>query len=320
MRITILALLFLSLSALGNAASGSGGSPIHQEDAAARSGSGEGDILAPDAAIEKIAGDFRFTEGPAADAAGSIYFTDIPNSRILRFDPIGKVVTVLREDSGAANGLMVTPEGALLICEGGNRRLARLADGQIEVLADGFGGKKLNSPNDLAIDARGGIYFTDPRYGKRDDMEMDVEGVYYLRPSGELLRVIDDLVRPNGLVLSLDGRTLYVADNAAKTIWSYAVRKDGLLENGKKWAGMNLDARGGGDGMTIDERGNVYCAGQGCIWVWNPQGRLVTKIDVPESPANCCFGGSGGRTLFITARTSLYRIRLEVRGGRLERK
>ena len=272
-------------------------------------------ILVDGAELEKVAGDLAFGEGPAADGAGAIYFTDIPESRILRFDPVGRTVSVVREETGRANGLMLDRDGALVICEGGNRRLTRLVDGEIEVLADAFDGKKLNSPNDLEIDARGGIYFTDPRYGDRDDMVQGFEGVYYLPPHGELIRVVDDLVRPNGLVLSLDGRTLYVADNEAKTIQAYDVAADGTLENGRLWASLDEEARGGGDGMTVDERGNVYCAGQGRIWIWTSEGDLIGQVDVPESPTNCCFGGVDGKTLYITAPSSLYRIRMKVRSG-----
>jgi gluconolactonase len=184
------------------------------------------------------------------------------------------------------------------------------------VLADRYDGKRLNSPNDLVLDSKGGIYFTDPRYGDRGDMEMEIEGVYYRPKRGKLLRVIDDLQRPNGLTLSLDKKVLYVADNAAKTIWSYVVKPDGSVTDGKLFAQLDLESRGGGDGMSIDRRGNVYCAAQGHIWIWNPKGQQVAKIAVPENPSNCAFGGKDLKTLYITARTGLYRIRLNVAGAR----
>ena len=271
-------------------------------------------IVLEGAKVELLATGFKFTEGPAVGPDGSIYFSDIPNERINRYDLASKTVSVFRENSGRANGLMFTPAGALYACEGGNRQLTRQLGDEITVLADQFEGKKFNSPNDLDIDGKGGVYFTDPRYGNRDDMEMEFEAVYYLPRRGKLLRVIDNLERPNGVVLSLDNKTLYVVDNGAKTIWAYVVQQDGSVIDGRKLADMDLDAPGGGDGMTIDSLGNIYCAGQGHVWVWNPKGELVTKIPVPESPANCTFGGPDKKTLFMTARENLYAIPMNVAG------
>ena len=273
------------------------------------------DIVAPEARIEKVADGFRFTEGPAADANGDVYFTDIPNQRILRFEVATGKVHVFREDSGRANGLMFDGGGALIACEGGRRRLVRIQGEKTTVLAERYEGKRLNSPNDLAIDKRGGIYFTDPRYGKRDDLEQDAEAVYYRDPEGALRCVIRDLARPNGILLSLDQRTLYVADNAAKRIMAYEVQADGTPAKPRTFANLEADRRGGPDGMTIDERGNVYVAGQGRIYVWNPKGERLKAIDFPEGPANCTFGGKDRKTLYVTARKSLYRLRMAVRGG-----
>lgn len=273
-------------------------------------------IVPEGAEVKKLHDGFAFTEGPARGPDGKIYFTDIPNERIHVYDPATGELGIFREETGRANGLMFAPSGALYACEGGNRRLTRQFGDQIETLADTYEEKKLNSPNDIAMDGKGGVYFTDPRYGSRDDMELDVEGVYHLPRRGKLKRVVDDLVRPNGLILSLDKRILYVVDNGAKTIWAYDVESDGSLSGGRKFADMDLEARGGGDGMTIDQRGNIYCAGQGHIWIWNPKGDVVAKIAVPESPANCTFGGPDGKTLCITARTGVYSIKLNVVGGR----
>ncbi|MBL7038810.1 MAG: DUF1080 domain-containing protein [Pirellulaceae bacterium] len=273
-------------------------------------------VVPEGAEVKKLADGFRFTEGPAQGPDGKIYFSDIPNEHINIFDPESGEVTVFREESGKANGLIFAPSGALYACEGGARRLTRQFDDEITVLAEDYEGKRLNSPNDLVMDGKGGIYFTDPRYGNRDDMEMEVEGVYFLPRRDKLARVIDDLVRPNGLILSLDNRTLYVADNGAKTIWAYDVQPDGTLAGGRKVAEMDLDAPGGGDGMTIDQRGNIYCAGQGHIWIWDPQGKVLAKIATPEGPANCTFGGPDGKTLYITARQGFYCVQLNVAGGR----
>ena len=277
-----------------------------------------GTLVSPKAPIRTISEEFEFTEGPAMGPDGNIYFTDIPNERIHKYDTRSGKLSVHRENTGRANGLMFAPSGALYACQGGSRQLTREdANGDISVRASSYDDKKLNSPNDLAMDGKGGIYFTDPRYGNRDGMEQDVEAVYYLNRKGDkLVRVIDDMVRPNGLVLSLDRKTLYVADNGAKTIWKYDVQDDGSLANGSLWVDMAKDCGGGGDGMTIDERGNVYCAGAGAVWIWNPAGQLITSIKPPQSPANCIFGGKDRKTLFITARKGFYSVSMNVAGGR----
>lgn len=271
-----------------------------------------GPLFDPGTKVKKIAGDFEFTEGPAMGPDGRIYFTDIPNSRIHAYDPASGELAVFRENSGGANGLMFTGNDALYACEGGNRQLTRQYGDEVNVLADKFDGKRFNSPNDLVLDGKGGVYFTDPRYGNRDDLEMDVEAVYYLPRNGKLRRVIDDLVRPNGIMLSLDNTVLYVVDNGAKSIWAYDVQGDGSLNNGRKW----VDMEGGGDGMTIDAHGNLYCAGAGKIWIWNSAGELLHSIKAPEGPANCVFGGPENKVLYITAQTGFYSLQMNVAGGR----
>ncbi|MCF6311929.1 MAG: SMP-30/gluconolactonase/LRE family protein [Verrucomicrobiales bacterium] len=183
------------------------------------------------------------------------------------------------------------------------------AAGDVVVLAESFEGKKLNSPNDLVQDAVGGIFFTDPRYGKRDDMEMDIEGVYYYSRRHKLTRVIDDLKRPNGVLLSLDHKTLYVADTELKKIFAYEVTGEGTL--GKRTEFANI----GSDGLTLDERGNLYATWQGKIWILSPEGKDLAQIECPEGPANCFLGGPKGNTLYITARTGLYSIDLNVKAA-----
>ena len=264
------------------------------------------------AEVRKIAGGFKFTEGPAEGPDGRIYFSDIPNERIHVYDPKTDKVSVFRENSGRANGLMFAPSGALIACEGGSRKVTRMFDGKLTDLADNFKGNKLNSPNDVTLDNNGGIYFTDPRYGNRDDMELQAEAVYYLAPrSRKIRRVIGSLVRPNGIILSLDRKTLYVVDNGAGKIFAYDVQPDASVTNRRLFVD---DVRG--DGMTIDEAGNVYCAGQGHIWIWNSDGALLKKIEMPEGPANCTFGGPDRKVLYITARTGFYSLQMNVAGGR----
>lgn len=265
-------------------------------------------VVARGAQVIKLAGGFSFTEGPASDIAGNIFFTDIPNNRIHKWSLDGKL-TIFRRNSGGANGLFFDKSGNLLACEGGGRRLVSInPQGTLEVLADEYQGKKFNSLNDLWIDPKGGIYFTDPRYGRRDDMQQDGEHVYYLSPGRkEIKRVIDDMVRPNGLIGTPDGKILYVTDNGGGKTFRYRINQDGTLSNKK------LFAPEGSDGMTIDNQGNVYLTTSG-VAVYNTNGEKVEVIAVPERPANVCFGGKDKKTLFITARTSLYSVRMRVSG------
>ena len=266
-------------------------------------------VVAPGALVTKLAGGFSFTEGPATDTAGNIFFSDIPNNRIHKWSLDDKL-TIFLENSGGANGLFFDKTGNLLACEGGGRRLVSInPQGKVEILADKYQGKQFNSLNDLWIDPKGGIYFTDPRYGRRDNMEQGGEHVYYLSPDRkEIKRVIDDMVRPNGVIGTPDGKILYVTDHGGGKTFAYTVNQDGTLSNKK------LFAPEGSDGMTIDNQGNVYLT-RGGVTVYNIKGEKVEVIKVPEGPANVCFGGKDKRTLFITARTSLYSVRMRVSGA-----
>ncbi|MCP4453556.1 MAG: SMP-30/gluconolactonase/LRE family protein [Planctomycetes bacterium] len=265
-------------------------------------------LIADGATVQKLAGDFRFTEGPAADSEGHVFFTDIPNNRIHRWALDGKLST-FRENSGGANGLFFDKSGSLLACEGGGRRLVSInRNGAPTVLADSYNRKPFNSLNDLWIAPDGRLFFTDPRYGNRDGMEQDGEHVYSLTPDRKTLtRVIDDMVRPNGLIGTPDGKILYVTDNAGGKTFSYRIQKNGAL------ADKTLFAPEGSDGMTIDEQGNIYLTHR-AVRIYNPKGTLIETIQVPEGPANVCFGGKDRKTLFITARTSLYSVRMKVKG------
>lgn len=264
------------------------------------------DLIAPGAKVERLADGFAFTEGPACDAQGNVYFTDIPNQRIHKWSCDGKL-SVFREDSGGANGLFFDGSGNLVVCEGGQRRVTSLApDGTATVLADSYAGKKLNSPNDLWVDPKGGVYFSDPRYGSQEGVEQDGFHVYYLPPGRKSLRrVIDNLVKPNGVVGTADGKLLYVADAGDGKTYVYRIREDGALHDRK------LIAPVGSDGLTLDERGNLYLT-RGVVHVYRPDGQKLAEVVVPESPSNVCFGGADRRTLFITARKGLYAIRMNV--------
>ncbi len=253
--------------------------------------------------VRKLGGEMRFTEGPAADGRGNVYFTDIPNNRIMKWD--GKELSVWRENSGAANGIRVDRDGSLVVCEGGNRRVTRITmDQQVTVLAESYEGKKLNSPNDLCFDGKGGIYFTDPRYGKGEGMEQDKEAVYYIPPGGgKLLRVADDMVRPNGIEMGKD--RLYIADAGGGKVYRCAVNADGTLGERQEHAPVACD------GMKLDEKGNLYTTTRRGVEVFDPEGKPLGVIEVPEKPANVCFDGN---VLYITARTSLYAVELKVKG------
>ncbi|MBW8041560.1 MAG: SMP-30/gluconolactonase/LRE family protein [Planctomycetes bacterium] len=265
-------------------------------------------VVAAGAKVEKLAGGFKFTEGPAADAKGNIFFTDIPNNRIHKWSLGGKLST-FRGNSGGSNGLYFDKKGNLLACEGGGRRLVSIdPKGKVTVLADKYENKKFNSLNDLWLDPKGGIYFTDPRYGNRDGMEQGGEHVYYLLPDRKnIIRVIDDMVRPNGVIGTRNGKLLYVTDHGGKKTFVYTIKKDGTLSNKK------LFASEGSDGMTIDNKGNIYLT-TNAVQVYNSKGEKIETIAVPEGPANVTFGGKDKKTLFITARTSLYSVRMRVKG------
>lgn len=270
-------------------------------------------VVAPNATVQKLAGDFKFTEGPAADKKGNVFFTDIPNNKIHKYSLDSKLTTFL-ENSAGANGLYFDKKGNLIACQGGGRQLVSITKkAKLSVIIDKYRNKRFNSLNDLWIDPKGGIYFTDPRYGNRDGMEQGGEHVYYIFPDRKkIIRVIDDMVRPNGVIGTPDGITLYVADHGGKKTYSYTINKDATLSNKK------LFAPKGSDGMTIDNQGNVYLTDPRgkAVLVYNPKGENIEKIDIPEGPANITFGGKDKQTLFITARTSLYSVKMRVKGAK----
>jgi len=267
-------------------------------------------IVPAGSAVEKVSGGHAFTEGPAWDYKGGLYWSDIPKQQILKLAADGKI-SVYRKASGGANGLMFDKAGRLVACEHKNRRVSRTkADGSIETLADRYGGKKLNSPNDLVIGPDGSIYFTDPRYGRRDDLEQDKECVYRIAPDGKVTRVADDTVKCNGIHISPDAKTLYVADNGNATVRAYPLAKDGTVGKGRLFAKLP----GRPDGMSVDAGGNLYMTVDKGVLVLGPGGKALGTIETPERPSNCSFGGADLRTLYVTARKGLYRIRLNARG------
>jgi len=272
------------------------------------------DIIAPGAKVQKLAGGFKFTEGPAVDAEGNVFFTDQPNNRILKWSVDGKLST-WHENPGRANGLYFDKNGNLLACADMDNELWSInSRGKATVLVKDYKGKRLNGPNDLWEDPKGGVYFTDPLYKRpywtRDPaMQQDGQHVYYLAPDREtLIRVAEDLVQPNGIIGTPDGKFLYVADIGDRKTYRYKINNDATLSNKTLFCSM------GSDGMTIDNEGNIYLTGRG-VTVFNSAGEKIEHIPVDAGwTANVTFGGKDRHTLFITAQTSLYALRMRVEG------
>lgn len=271
----------------------------------------ESKIIAPGATLEKLAGDFSFTEGPACDAQGNVFFTDQPNDRILKWTTEGKLVTFM-QPCGRANGLCFDADGNLWACADEKNELWRIDRvGKPSVMVKDYQGKLLNGPNDVWIRPDGGVYFTDPfykrPYWKRGPKEIE-ECVYYFGPAKKPVRVVSDLKQPNGIIGTPDGKLLYVADIGAGKTYRYKIQLDGSLKE------KHLFCELGSDGMTIDNEGNVYLTGKG-VTVFNPAGKQIEHIEVAEPwTANVCFGGSDHKTLFITASKNFYSLKMQVSG------
>lgn len=289
-------LLSLAAALLANAALAQDASPV-----------------AAGAKAEKLAGGFKFTEGPAPDAAGNVYFTDQPNDRILKWGLDGKLSTFM-QPCGRSNGLCFDKEGRLWACADAKNELWRI-DVKTKaktVIVKEYDGKLLNGPNDVWVRPGGGAYFTDPYYKrpywKRGPKEQDIQAVYYVSPAGKLVRVDDKCKQPNGIIGTPDGKTLYVADIRASKTYAYDIADDGTLKN------KRLFCKLGSDGMTLDSAGNVYLTGRG-VTVFDKEGKQIEKIAVPEVwTANVCFGGKDHDMLFITASKSLYGLKMRVKG------
>jgi gluconolactonase len=266
---------------------------------------------------ERIATGFQFTEGPVWMPDGTLLFSDIPASRIYKWTPDGDgQVEVWREPSGNSNGLTVDRQGRLVACEHGTRRVSRTeADGTVVTLADRYGGGRLNSPNDVIVKSDGTVYFTDPPYGiEPREREQPCNGLYRIPPGGTVELLADDFDRPNGLAFSPDESILYVDDSPRRHVRAFDVRPDGTLTNSRLCADMDHPQPGSPDGMKIDAEGNLYVAGATGIWVFEPDGTHLGVVVTPERPANCAWGDPDRKTLYVTARTSLYRIRVKVPG------
>jgi gluconolactonase len=266
--------------------------------------------------VEWVATGFGFTEGPLWHPDGFLYFVDLRRSQLLRWQA-GKGVEVVREKTGEGNGLTFDRQGRLIMCEGGNRRVSRTeADGRVVTLADRCQGKRLNRPNDVVCRSDGSVYFTDP--GMRvppEEREIDSSPVFRIAPDDTIAIVTTECEYPNGLAFSPDERTLYVANTRTRMfIHAFDVHPDGGLINHRSFVSMSSPEEGVPDGMKVDVEGRIFCTGPGGTWVFDPTGKHLGTIRTPEIPANCAFGGSDYRTLFFTARKSLYSVRVKVPG------
>jgi len=263
--------------------------------------------------VEIAEGGFQFTEGPQWNPArNTLLFTDIPPDRIYEFTP-GVGVNLFRDMSGNSNGLEYDTDGFLLACEHSGRRVSRtLADGTIVSVVEAYMGKKFNSPNDLVARKDGNIYFTDPPYGLADPglSELGFFGVFRATPAGTAELIADDMSRPNGIALSPDQNTLYVVDTMTGELRTYPVGVDGTVGAKSTLATTSP----GPDGMAVDDMGHLYIATSVGVEVYRPDGSVVGTIPVPEQPSNCAFGGEDRKTLYITARTTVYRVALQVTG------
>ena len=261
--------------------------------------------------IDKVATGYAFTEGPAWSPMGFLIFSDIPNNKLLKFTP-GEAASGFRENSNGANGNRFDAQGRLYTCESHTRRVTRTdKKGKVEVLAERWQGKRLNAPNDLAIRKEGDVYFTDPAFGNQQDTrELDFFGVYRISRKGELEVVAKPKGRPNGIALSPDGRTLYVTNSDEKNVRAYDLDKSGAASNERA---LISGIEGVPDGICVDEKGNLYVAANQ-ILVYSPDGKPLGMIPTEETPSNCTFGDPDLGSLYITARTSVYRARLDVKG------
>jgi gluconolactonase len=273
--------------------------------------------VGPAGDVVKMADGFTFTEGPAWDGKDSLYFTDVAQAKIHKLGADGDV-TVFAENTGPCNGLMFDAKGELVACDMGGRLVAwNMETKEPRVLAAEYDGTRFNAPNDLVIDAAGGVYFTDPQFRAPQPLPQGGQGVYYRAADGTVTRVIEDLPAPNGILLSIDEQTLYVLPSMTAEMKAYPVESPGTLGTERAFCKVkNADGgdRGGCDGATIDERGNIYLTTALGVQVFSAEGASLGTIEIPEQPSNCTFGGADGKTLYVTARTSLYSVPMLVKG------
>jgi len=272
-------------------------------------------VVAPGATLVQVSKDFSFTEGPTPDKKGNIYFTDQPNNRIWKYDTKGNL-SVFMENAGRSNGLFFDKKGRIISCADEKNELWAIntSNKKVTVLVDNIDGKKMNGPNDCWVDKKGGIYFSDPYYQRdyweRKKPDLPKENLYYLPPGAKQPIVVDSNCRkPNGLVITPDGKTMYVSDLGGNKTYRYTINEDGTLSNREVFINR------GSDGITLDSEGNLYITGNG-VTIYDSFGKYIGRIPIPSRwTANLCFGGKDRKTLFITASESVYTLRMKVKGA-----
>jgi gluconolactonase len=271
-------------------------------------------IVGSNAKLTLISNQFSFTEGPTADEEGNVFFVDQPNNSIWEYSITGKL-SLFMHPAGRSNGMDFDQQGNLITCADKKDQLWSISpDKRVTVLVKNYKGRRLNGPNDVWVDPQNGIYFTDPYYQRpyweRTKPDIKQQRVYYLTPNRKkILVVVDDLVKPNGIIGTPDGKKLYVSDIATRKVYSYSINSDGHL------AEKTLFAKKRSDGMTLDEFGDVYLSTPQGVLVFNKDGKQIAQIDVPQQPSNLSFGGKNDQTLFITARTGVYKLKMKVKGN-----
>lgn len=273
--------------------------------------------IGPVGEVKKVHGNFQFTEGPAADREGNLFFSDVAGNKLYKVDPQNQL-SVLLDPSNHTNGLMVNAAGNVVACEMDGRLIeVNPKTKEVKSLADGYEGKRFNAPNDLVIDRDGGIYFTDPHFRAPMPLPQGVRAFYYRAPDGKVARLGTVENAPNGIILSPDEKTLYVIPSMQADMLAYAIEAPGKIGPQRVFCTLKQAAgktSGGGDGLTIDTKGNLYITSALGVQVFDAQGKHLGVIEFPEQPANCAFAGKDNQTLYATARTSLYAVEMEATG------
>jgi gluconolactonase len=273
--------------------------------------------IGPAGEVKKVHGGFMFTEGPAPDGKGNLFLSDVAGNKLYQVDAKGEL-SVLLDPSNHTNGLMVNAAGKIVACEMDGRLVeVDPATKKVTALTDGYQGKRFNAPNDLVIDRDGGIYFTDPHFRAPMPLPQGVRAFYYRDAAGKVTRLGEVASAPNGVILSPDEKTLYIIPSMQAEMLAYPVEGPGKLGQQRTFCTLKQaegQSGGGGDGLTIDTKGNLYITSRLGIQVFDPAGKQLGVIEFPEQPANCTFGGPENRTLYVTARTSLYSVPMEATG------
>jgi gluconolactonase len=261
--------------------------------------------------VERAADKLQFAEGPSWSREGWLLFCDVPTNRILKFIP-GQGPELFRENSGGASGTALDAQGRIYVCESRSRRVTRTdKKGKVDVLVEKIDGKRLNAPNDIVVRNDNHAYFTDPAFGPQlDSRELDYFGIYHISPKGEVETIAKPKGRPNGIALAPNGRTLYVSNSDERRVYAYDLDKNGAPSNERPFIS---GIAGVPDGIRTDEKGNLYVAAK-AVLIYSPEAKLVREVPLTEKPSNLAFGDADMQSLYVTARTSLYRVRLPVKG------